>query len=677
MKKFLMATVIASVFMACNSNDVSTVNGGEPKQMEILERIVTHEIIVKGEEELTEQTIRVAATADLHGRIFPYEYAIDAEAAETGIAKVATIVNSLREENPNMILMDDGDTVQGNSAELFNDLEVHPMVEAMNMIGYDIWTLGNHEFNFEKEFIERNITHFNGTVLSANIKNTKDGSSFVNPYQIFSINGAKVAVIGIIPPYVPMWESSSPSHFAGLEFNDVLESVKETVKEIDGQYDILVGSFHMGREDDYGGAGIYDLANEIPEFDVIFGGHEHAKYVENVNNTPIIEPGFAGWAVAKADINVKKENGEWIITSIDAENIETKEVAAYEKILDEFNYVDEQSKTEANTVIGKVTETFIERPDYITGEDVITTMPTAQLEPNAVIDLINDVQLFYTGADISAAAFFKPEANLEAGVFKNKDVANIYQYANTLIGMNMTGENLLKFMEWSMSYYNTWQEGDVTVSFNSDIRGYNYDIFAGIDYKIDLSKDAGNRVVDATINGEALDANKVYKVAINNYRYGTVLQNGWATEEDKYFDSGNDEVSTVRGFIIKYVKEEKGGILESIVHNNWEIVGIKLDYPQRDAIYEMIKNGDIVIPKSADGRTLNVKSINIKDYSNLKTETVRGNVDGIVYTVQSGDTLWSIANKFDVKTAEILKENKNITNADIITIREELVIPTN
>ena len=103
-----------------------------------------------------------------------------------------------------MILMDDGDTVQDNSAELFNDLETHPMVEAMNMMGYDIWTLGNHEFNFEKEFIERNIEHFNGTVLSSNIKNKKDGSEIVNSYQIFDVNGAKVAVIGIIPPYVPM-----------------------------------------------------------------------------------------------------------------------------------------------------------------------------------------------------------------------------------------------------------------------------------------------------------------------------------------------------------------------------------------------------------------------------------------------------------------------------------------
>jgi 2',3'-cyclic-nucleotide 2'-phosphodiesterase (5'-nucleotidase family)/LysM repeat protein len=670
MKKFLTAALITSIFMACNSNNVS-VEKKEPVKMEMTERVVTHEVVVKGEEEVAEQTIRVAATSDVHGRIYPYDYAIDGKDDDAGLAKVSTIVNALRTENPNMILMDDGDTVQDNSSELFNDLEVHPMVEAMNSIGYDIWTLGNHEFNFEKEFIERNISNFNGTVLSANIKNKRDGSNYVNPYQIFNVNGARVAVVGVIPPYVPMWESSSPSHFKGLEFNEILESVQETVKELDGQYDILVGSFHMGREDEYGGAGIYDLANKVPEFDVIFGGHEHAKYVENINNTPIVEPGFAGWAVSKADISVKKADGKWIITGIEVENIQTKTVEADKKILDEFRDVDAQSKAVANTVIGEVTETFIARPDFITGEDKVTTMPTAQLQPNSVIDLINDVQLKYAGADVSSAAFFKAEANLKAGKFHNKDVANIYKYANTLVGVNMTGENLLKFMEWSMSYYNTWNEGDVTISFNENVRGYNYDMFAGVNYKVDLSKDAGNRVVDPTIDGEAIDPAKTYKVAVNNYRFGTLTKNGWAKPEDKYYDSyeAMQDAGRIRDLIIKYTKEEKGGKIEPMVHNNWEIIGVKLDYPERDAIYEMIKEGEIVIPRSADGRTLNVKSINLKDYVVSK--------EIVSYTVKSADTLGAIANKFDLKISEILKENKNIKNADIIIIGEELKIPVN
>ncbi len=616
MKKYLIGLLLGLSLIACNSNDVSSIEQQKLKPVIETERVVSHEVIVKGSEDLDEQVIRIAATSDLHGRIYPYDYAIDNVDTDAGLAKVSTIVNKLREENPNMILMDDGDTVQDNSAELFNDLEIHPMVEAMNAIGFDIWTLGNHEFNFEKEFIERNIRNFEGTVLSANIKNTKDNSDYVNPYQIFDINGARVAIIGVIPPYVPMWESSSPSHFKGLEFNSVLNSIKETVKELEGRYDILVGALHLGREDQYGGAGIYDIANDIPEFDIIFGGHEHAKYVENINNTPIVEGGFAGWAVSKADIHVKKVDGNWDIVGIDVENIQTKEVDPDTSILEQFEYVDSQSKSVANTVIGEITETFIKRPDYITGDSKVTTMPTAQLKPNAVIDLINDVQLKYADADVSSAAFFKPEANLVKGNFKKKDVANIYKYPNTLVGVNMTGENLLKFMEWSMSYYNTWEEGDVTISFNENVRGYNYDMFGGINYKIDLSKEAGNRVVNPMINGEALDLNKVYKVAVNNYRFGTLTSKGWVTDADKYYDSYEElqDAGRVRDLIIKYTEEERKGKLEPIVHNNWEIIGINLDYPGKDKIYEMIRGGKLQISKSSDGRTLNVKSININDY---------------------------------------------------------------
>ena len=106
-----------------------------------------------------------------------------------------------------------------------------------------------------------------------------------------------------------------------------------------------------------------------------------------------------------------------------------------------------------------------------------------------------------------------------------------------------------------------------------------------------------------------------------------------------------------------------------IVHNNWEIVGVKLDYPEREAIYEMIKKGELVIPRSADGRTLNVKSINGKDY--VVGEKI------VTYTVKTGDTLGVIANKFDLKILEILKENKNIKNADVIMVGKELKIPAN
>lgn len=613
MRKLLVSLLAVLTIFGCNikpNNKIQNVS-----QTRIENKIVNNgkDLVVKGEDELEKQIITILATADMHGRIYPYEYATDSTDDDAGYAKAQTLVKKERSINPNLILMDVGDAVQDNSAELFNDLDTHPIVQTMNSMGYDIWAVGNHEFNFEKEFIVRNINNFNGAVISANIYNEKDGSYFVKPYQLFEINGARVAVVGIVPPYIPMWESSSPSHFKGLKFEDVLASTQKVVEELKGKYDVLIGAYHLGREDEYGGSGIYEVAKAIPEFDVIFGGHEHALYVEEVNGVKILEPGSYGKALAKAEIQMEKIDGNWKKVGINAETVSSKEVEADEEIIGKMEFVHNESIEDANKVVGKIEDDFIDRVDYITGEDNVTTMPTAQLEPNAVIDFINEVQMYYAGADVSSAALFNFGSNLKAGDFKKKDVAYIYKYTNTLMGVNITGENLLKFMEWSVSYYNTWKEGDITVSFNPDIRGYNYDIFAGVNYEINISKEAGNRIENVTINGKAIVPDKVYKLAVNNYRFGTLLKLGLINESDKYFDSYEkmQDAGRIRDLIVKYTQEVKNGVLIPQVFNNWEITGIKLDYSEREDILNRVKSGEIIIPKSKDGRTLNVKSLNI------------------------------------------------------------------
>lgn len=613
MRKLLVSLLAVLTIFGCNikpDNKVQNIS-----QTRIENKIVNNgkDLVVKGEDELEKQVITILATADMHGRIYPYEYATDSTDDDAGYAKAQSLIKNERITNPNLILMDVGDAVQDNSAELFNDLDTHPIVQTMNSMGYDIWAVGNHEFNFEKEFIVRNINNFKGTVISANIYNEQDGTYFVKPYQLFEINGARVAVVGIVPPYIPMWESSSPSHFKGLKFEDVLLSTQKVVEELEGKYDLLIGAYHLGREDEYGGSGIYEVAKAIPEFDVIFGGHEHALYVEEVNGVKILEPGAYGKALAKAEIQIEKVDGNWKKVGINAETVSSKEVEADKEILEKMEFVHKESMEDANKVVGKINADFIDGVDYITGEDDVTTMPKAQLEANAVIDFINEVQMYYAGADVSSAALFNFGSNLKAGDFKKKDVAYIYKYTNTLMGVNITGENLLKFMEWSVSYYNTWKEGDVTVSFNPDIRGYNYDMFAGVNYEINISKEAGNRIENATIDGKAIVPNKVYKLAVNNYRFGTLLKLGLIKESDKYFDSYEkmQDAGRIRDLIVKYTQDVKKGVLTPQVFNNWKITGIKLDYPERENILNKVKNGEIVIPKSKDGRTLNVKSLNI------------------------------------------------------------------
>ncbi len=614
-------------------------------------------------------TITILETSDLHGRIYPHDYATDEVDSDTGLAKIATLIKQEKAINPDAILIDGGDTVQDNSADLFNDLTIHPMIEGLNFLNYDVWVVGNHEFNYEKSFLEKNVATFEGAVLSANILKT-DGTYFVKPYEIFEREGVRIAVIGLMPPEVPRWEASAPEHFEGLTFPGTLESIKRVMGELEGEYDVLIGAFHLGPDGEYGYEGAIDIAEAYPEFSVIFLGHAHSKYNEVINGVHLIEPGKWGWALAKAVIKMEKVGDKWEIADVITENIETKPVDPDPEISEKFKFVHDESVADANIVVGEITADFIASPDYITGEAKITTIPTSQLEDTSVIDLINEVQMFYTEADVSSAALFNFGSNLLKGPFKKKDVAFIYKYPNTLVGTKITGVNLKKYMEWSASYYNNWKEGDVTISFNPDIRGYNYDMFSGMTYEINLSKPAGERVENINVNGLPLVDNNIYRLSLNNYRFGTLLGLELVTMDDRYYDSYEilQDAGRIRAMIIKYVQEEKGGVLAPTLDNNWKITGVDLESPLKETIFDMVRSGELNIPTSEDGRTLNVEALNVFeliDKGVLKVST---------YVVQTGDNLWAIAQKYGLTWEELDKIN-DLENPRLIRPGHTILIP--
>ncbi|ADU84381.1 bifunctional metallophosphatase/5'-nucleotidase [Helicobacter pylori] len=547
-------------------------------------------------------------TSDIHGRLFSYDYAVGEQKPNNGLTRIATLIKKQRAENKHVILIDSGDLLQGNSAELFNDEPIHPLVRAENDLKFDIRVLGNHEFNFSKSFLEKNIKGFNGAVVNANIIKTADNKPFVKPYLIKNIDGVRVAVVGYLVPHVPTWEASTPEHFAGLKFLSAKEALEKTLKELKGKYDILIGAFHLGREDEKGGDGIPDLAKKFPQFDIIFAGHEHAVYNTKIGKVHTIEPGAYGAYLAKGVVVFDTKTKKKTITT---ENLPTKDVPEDEELAKKYEYVDQKSKKYANEVVGEVTKTFIERPDFITGEAKITTMPTATLQETSVIALINKVQKYYAKADVSAAALFNFGANLKKGPFRRKDVAFIYKFTNTLIGVDITGENLLKYMEWSYRFYNQLQPGDLTISFDENIRGYNFDMFSGVKYQVDVTKPAGQRIINPTINGKPIDPKAKYKLAINNYRFGTLSALQLVTNADRYYDSYDElqDGGQIRELIIQYITEEKGAKVTPELEHNWEIVNYNFKNPLLKKLAEKLKEGSLKIPTSKDGRTLNIKSI--------------------------------------------------------------------
>ena len=574
--------------------------------------------------------IAIAATSDMHGHIYPWDYSSDEE-IDAGYARTDTVVQKLKNEYPNTLLIDVGDLFQDNLAEIFINNDTHPMVQALNLLKYDVWVPGNHDFNHGLNILERNIQHFNGKVICSNIKYEDSGKNYLPPYHIFDVNGVRVAIIGAVSPHIKIWEAANPDHYKNLDFLNPLDSLKQTVKNIEGQYDILVGAVHISRNGEYeyeGKSGAFQIAQAIPEFDVIFAGHEHVLYSEYFNDTDtwVLEPKCYGSHVAIAKFDLEKdEKGQWKLTSKRAENNSTEGFKSSEEVMKEFKWVHDISIDYINKVIGEIKSDFINGVDYITGKDIVTTMPRAQIEDTALMDFINEVQSFYAKSEISTAALFNVDQNVKKGPLKRRDIIKIFKYENTLRGINIKGENLLKYMEINVGYYQTIKEGDVTIAFNPKYRPYNYDMFSGINYDIDISQPEGSRIKNATINGKPLDKNATYRLATNDHRLGQLINYKWVSNDDIYYNSVNDFPSTIRDYIIKYIQEELNGEIVPFCDHNWKIIGLPKSFNDPETI-EKIKNGEIEIPWSDDGRTPNVKSIR-KDTINLPSNKNSQNSD--------------------------------------------------
>ncbi|PSW06521.1 bifunctional metallophosphatase/5'-nucleotidase [Photobacterium lipolyticum] len=618
-KRNLVCLAIAVALTGCNSDDNNTTTSNNAPNKNTttttsvkqgLTLINTPEVVIKGENsELTEQSIVIGATSDLHGRVFGYDYALGTEDSDAGLTRISTLLKKERENHPNMILIDIGDTVQGNSAQLFNDQPSHPMIDTLNSLNYDLWVPGNHEFNFDRSFIDRNLENFDGAVISSSIKWASNGNNYLRSYQIYNVNGCKVAIIGLTPSYVPNWEASAPEHFAGLNFEEELKAATAAVEEVTAAHnpDIVVGALHLGRTD--GGMGVYGIASALADkFDVIMAGHEHATYIEEVTmgkaegkdisknshsdedkalsgvfdetatatKVKIIEPGKWGSALAKTEIKVKKDaDGKWVLVDTTLSNISTKNVEEDADLAAKYQYVDDKAKADAEEIIGTISGNFtptstggadeIVEEDFFEDADttvrLYSTIHAAKVQDSPLMDLIQYIQLDHSGATIAAASLFSDTSNLRDGQdFAKKDATNLYKYDNTLVGVNITGENLMKYMEWSYNYFNTYKDGDITISFNNSVKAYNYDQFDGaINYTVDLSKPAGERISIVEIDGKPFDASAKYKLALNSYRYGSqALANGWVKKEDKFYDSTNEPIYAIRDMITEFVRENKG-----------------------------------------------------------------------------------------------------------------------
>ncbi|MFZ6624180.1 5'-nucleotidase C-terminal domain-containing protein [Vagococcus fluvialis] len=567
--------------------------------------------------------LTIIGTTDVHGNLWDFSYE-DNQQKDLGLAKVSGYVNEVRSQKgaENVVLIDSGDNIQGTimTDELYNvkkDLlkDVHPMIAGMNYMKYDSMTLGNHEFNFSLDLIKKIEQEANFPILSANTYVKDTGKNFVGSYTMVKKDGLNVAIIGLTVPDIPHWEGSKVD---SLEFVGLQKEAEKQVKLIkeNEEADVIIASIHAGLNNSKPGSAAKNVVENVPEIDAYLIGHDHATiatHMKDKNGTekPIGASRDTGVQASRIDLNLEQDkDGVWKVKSSDVINKEMKGVATDQGLRDATQKYHDTTIEFINAEIGQASADFLP-PQRIKG------IPEAQMQPTALISLINNVQLKAMDADISAAALFQASSDLPKGPITYSNIFNIYKYANTLIGVEITGTNLKKYMEKQAEYYNQYEPGDLTISFggpkegNNKIRAYDYDMFIGVDYKIDVSKPVGERIVDLTYEGKPVKDNQTFKLAVNNHRFSSLVSSGIVKESDIYKES--DPV-TLRNMIVDYIREK--GIInpEEEIHKNWEIIGAPdLEHYVKPLVVEKINNGEIVIESSPNGRTPNINTIRIKD----------------------------------------------------------------
>ena len=556
--------------------------------------------------------IQILATSDLHGKFDPYDYAINEESTAGSMAQIQTAVKELR--NDNTVLIDVGDSVQGNSAELFLEDDLHPMIQGMNLMDYDVWVTGNHEYDQGLDILKRLIAQQEATTLVGNVRDA-EGEPLADGYTILERGGVKIAVIGMVTPNISRWSGEDGEYVA----SDPVEETRKIIDEIGDNVDLIIAAEHMGENNEYdvANSGVNDLAEACPEIDLIIAAHEH-KLVEGttVNDVLIVENQDAAQTMAQVNFTLEKgEDGKYEIVERTSKSLKMADYAPDEAFMEELSWADEKAKEDANQVVGKLVG------GDLVPENEIEGIPQARIQETPLMDLINEVQLYYSGADVSAAALFADNANMKEGDIRKCDMSLIYKFGNTLYKLEMTGAQLKKYMEWSASYYNTFQEGDLTISFNPEMPGYLYDMFSGVTYDINISKEPGSRIENLKrMDGTEIKDDDVLTIAVNNYRATTqLLAPGAVYEEGEELPKlleidVRGELGGVREMIGDYIVNVKGGTLEvPEVTGNWKLTGYSWDEEKHEEAANLINEGVISLESGDSTKVINGKSITEKD----------------------------------------------------------------
>ena len=465
---------------------------------------------------------QILLTSDVHGFVFPTLYG-DNQNAPLGLAKAATIIQQQRQLKPTL-LIENGDFIQGSPLTYFHATfeanTPNPMIALGNQLQYDAAVLGNHEFNYGEAYLQQAMDQADYPYLTASIT-TKDNEPLRQPYQIIEKAGLRIGVLGLTTQYIPVWEN--PAHIEGLTFHSAVETAKKWVPYIREHeaVDCLVVAYHGGFENDLKSGAVlettgenegYALCMEVPGIDILLTGHQHRVLAEQVNGVSIVQPGAKGQFVGQVTVNITTDDAGQVqnITHTPELLPITEDIKADEQLLASLKELDQRLQHWLDQPLGTI-------EGNLQFEDAFE----ARLHKHAYVEWINAVQMEATGAPISCTSIFQNGPGGLPQQVTMRDIITNYIFPNTLVVLEIPGDALKAAIEQSASYFTLNEEGQPEVAqafLYPKEEPYNYDMWDGVDFEVDLHEPVGQRVKHLTFQGQAIQPDQMYPVVMNNYR---------------------------------------------------------------------------------------------------------------------------------------------------------------